>query len=259
MSATSRPLALVTGASRGIGRAAALSLAARGYDLALLDLPACAADAAVTGAEAAKRGARADFVAGDIAEIGAHADLVAHACQWHGTLDVLVNNAGISVARRGDILDVAPESLDRVLGVNLRGTFFLTQAVARAMLRAPVPARPRAIVTVTSANALIASPDRAEYCLAKTALSMMVKLYALRLAGAGIACYEVRPGIIRTEMTRVATQKYDRLIADGLTPIARWGEPEDVGRVIACLAAGELPFVTGDAVHVDGGLHIHKL
>ncbi|HYX92795.1 MAG TPA: SDR family oxidoreductase, partial [Myxococcaceae bacterium] len=118
---------------------------------------------------------------------------------------------------------------------------------------------PRSIVTVTSANAVIASPDRAEYCFSKTALSMLVKVFALRLAEAGVACYEVRPGIIRTDMTRVAAEKYDRLISAGLTPIPRWGEPEDVGRAIACLAAGDLPFMTGDAIHIDGGLHIQKL
>ncbi len=259
MSDALRPLALVTGASRGIGRAAALALAARGFDVAVLDLASCAADAARTCAEVERRGAHANFIAGDIADLAAHAGVVAQACRRHGTVDVLVNNAGISVAQRGDILDVTPQGFDHVVEVNLRGTFFLTQTVARMMLQAPVPPRPRSIVTVTSANAVIASPDRAEYCLTKTALSMLVKLFALRLGGAGIACYEVRPGVIRTDMTRVASAKYDRLIADGLTPIARWGEPEDVGRVIAALAAGELPFVTGDALHVDGGLHIHRL
>jgi NAD(P)-dependent dehydrogenase (short-subunit alcohol dehydrogenase family) len=157
------------------------------------------------------------------------------------------------------VLDVSAESFDRVLGVNLRGTFFLTQAVARRMLDTPASRHARSIVTVTSANAIVAGPDRAEYCLSKSALSMMVKILALRLGGAGIACYEVRPGVIRTDMTRVATEKYDRLIANGLTPIARWGEPDDVGRAIASLAAGDLPFMTGDAVHIDGGLHIQKL
>jgi NAD(P)-dependent dehydrogenase (short-subunit alcohol dehydrogenase family) len=120
-------------------------------------------------------------------------------------------------------------------------------------------APPRSVITITSANATLAAPDRAEYCFSKTALSMMVKIFAVRLGAAGIACYEVRPGVIRTDMTAVAAQKYDRLIGDGLTPIARWGEAGDVGRVVATLAAGDLPFVTGDAVHVDGGLHIHKL
>ncbi|HEX8011636.1 MAG TPA: 3-ketoacyl-ACP reductase [Casimicrobiaceae bacterium] len=256
---TFQPVALVTGASRGIGRAAALALAGRGFDLALVDLSTTAADMEITRERAAGLGARSEFIAADIGDLGAHARIVAAACARSGAIDVLVNNAGISVAQRGDLLAVSPQSFDRVLGVNLRGTFFLTQAVARSMLETPAPDRPRSIVTVTSANAVIASPDRAEYCISKTALSMMVKVFALRLAESGIGCYEVRPGVIRTDMTRVAKDKYDRLIGAGLTPIARWGEPEDVGRAVACLAAGELSFVTGDALHVDGGLHIHKL
>jgi NAD(P)-dependent dehydrogenase (short-subunit alcohol dehydrogenase family) len=236
-----------------------LALARRGFDLALLDLASASADAEITAEQAADLGAKSDFIAADIGDIAGHARVVAAACARTGTIDVLVNNAGISVARRGDLLAVSAESFDAVLDVNLRGTFFLTQSIATKMLETPTPPRTRAIVTVTSANATIASPDRAEYCLSKTALSMMVKLFALRLADSGIACYEVRPGVIRTDMTRVATGKYDRLIAEGLTPIARWGEPEDVGRAIALLASGELSFVTGDALHVDGGLHIHRL
>jgi NAD(P)-dependent dehydrogenase (short-subunit alcohol dehydrogenase family) len=254
-----RPLALVTGASRGIGRAAAVALAGRGFDLALVDLSATSADIAITCEQTTTIGAHSDFIPADLGDVAAHASVVAAACARTGSIDVLVNNAGISVGQRCDILAVSAESFDRVLGVNLRGTFFLTQAVARKMLETPAPGQPRSIVTVTSANAVMASPDRAEYCLSKTALSMMVKLFALRLGEAGVGCYEVRPGVIRTDMTRVAKDKYDRLIAEGLTPIARWGEPEDVGRAIACLASGELSFVTGDALHVDGGLHIHKL
>ena len=162
------------------------------------------------------------------------------------------------MAVRGDLLDVSSESFDRVLGINLRGTFFLTQAVARRMLADAPSGHPRSIVTISSANAIIASPDRGEYCVAKAGLAMMTRLYALRLAAAGIGVYEIRPGVIRTDMTKVATAKYDKLIAEGLTPIARWGEPEDVGRAAAMLARGELSFVTGEAINVDGGLHIQK-
>jgi NAD(P)-dependent dehydrogenase (short-subunit alcohol dehydrogenase family) len=253
-----KPIALVTGGNRGIGRAAVLALAARGFDIAFSDL-AETDDTARTRREAEARGARVGFAAGDIADLESHAAIVEAAYALAGRLDVLVNNAGVSVALRGDVLDVTPESFDRVLGVNLRGTFFLTQRAARRMLADAAPPYPRSIVTITSANAVIAAPDRAEYCYAKTALSMMVKILALRLGAAGIACYEIRPGIIRTGMTAVAAEKYDRLIAEGLTPVARWGEADDVGRVVAAMAAGELPFVTGDALHVDGGLHIHKL
>jgi NAD(P)-dependent dehydrogenase (short-subunit alcohol dehydrogenase family) len=252
-----RPRALVTGGNRGIGAGIVLALARRGFDVVIADV-AQTDDTARTSAAAEQAGARVAFVAADIAELGGHARLVDAA--WSGgRIDTLVNNAGVSVAHRGDVLDVTPESFDRVMGVNLRGTFFLTQAVARRMLAdAPGPAH-RSIVTISSANAVVVAPDRAEYCFAKTALSMLAKVFATRLAPHGIASYEVRPGVIRTDMTRVAAAKYDKLIGEGLTPIARWGEPDDVGRTVATLACGDLPFVTGDAVHVDGGLHIHRL
>lgn len=253
-----KPIALVTGGNRGIGRGAVLALAQRGFDIAFTDL-ADTEDTAVTRREAEARGARVAFAPGDIADLGNHARIVDAAYSLGGTLDVLVNNAGVSVSNCGDVLDIAPESFDRVLGINLRGTFFLTQMTARPMLVDRPAQHPRAIITISSANAVIASPDRAEYCFAKTALSMMVKIFAVRLGEAGIACYEIRPGIIRTDMTAVAAEKYDRLITNGLTPIARWGEAHDIGRAVAAMAAGELPFVTGDALHVDGGLHIHKL
>jgi NAD(P)-dependent dehydrogenase (short-subunit alcohol dehydrogenase family) len=253
-----RPIALVTGGNRGIGRGVVLALARRGFDVTIADL-AENDDTRETRRAAESLGARTGFVAADIADLAGHPRVVEAAWGLGGRLDALVNNAGVSVAKRGDLLEVTPESFDRVIGINLRGTFFLSQAIARRMLEDAPGGAHRSIVTISSANATIASPDRAEYCLAKAALSMMARMLALRLAPAGIASYEVRPGIIRTEMTRVATAKYDRLIAEGITPIARWGEPEDIGRAVATLAAGELPFVTGDALHVDGGLHIHRL
>lgn len=252
-----RPLALVTGGNRGIGRGIVLALAGRGFDIALVDLSAND-DTAVTIDQAQRAGADVRFVPGDIAATATHADLLDRALAGR-PLHTLVNNAGISSPVRGDVLEVTPEQFDPVLDVNLRGTFFLTQAVARRMLRVTPGARGRSIITITSANAVIVAPDRAAYCFAKTALSMMVKVFAVRLANAGIACYEIRPGIVRTDMTRVAAARYDRLIADGLLPEARWGEPEDVGRAAAALAAGELPYMTGDALHVDGGMHIHRV
>jgi NAD(P)-dependent dehydrogenase (short-subunit alcohol dehydrogenase family) len=253
-----KPVALVTGGNRGIGRAIVIALARRGFDVAIADL-AETVDTDATRREAEACGARTAFVPGDIARPEEHERLVAAPYALGGRLDVLVNNAGVSVAKRGDVLDVTPQEFDRVLGVNLRGTFFLSQAASRRMLADPERGWPRSIVTISSANAFMVSEDRAEYCLAKTALSMMVKIFAARLGKSGIASYEVRPGVIRTEMTRVATEKYDRLIAGGLSPIPRWGEPVDVGRAVAALASGDLPFMTGDAFHVDGGLHIHRL
>jgi NAD(P)-dependent dehydrogenase (short-subunit alcohol dehydrogenase family) len=252
-----KPIALVTGGNRGIGRGIVLALARRGFDIAIADIVE-ADDTRRTRDEAEAHGARTTFVCADIADLSQHARIIDSAEALGGHVDVLVNNAGISVAQRGDVLDVSVESFDRVLDVNLRGTFFLTQAVARRMLETPSP-NARSIITISSINAIIASPDRAEYCLAKTALSMMVKIFALRLGEAGIPVYEIRPGVIHTDMTAKAKEKYDRMIDEGLSPIRRWGEPDDIGRTVAALACAELPFVTCDALHVDGGLHIHKL
>ncbi len=209
----------------------------------------------------AARARRAIFVAQDIADLGAQAEFVERVWAGFGTLDCLVNNAGVQVAVRGDILDVTPESFDRVLGVNLRATFFLTQAVARRMLaQSRVPGDPqRSIVTISSANARTVGPNRAEYCMAKSGLSMMNQLFAHRLADADVMCYEIRPGIIRTDMTAGAFDRYDPLIRDGLTPVRRWGEPADVGATVAALARRLLPFNTGDAFNVDGGLHMRVL
>ena len=252
-----RPVALVTGASRGIGRGIALALAKGGFDLVLLDLVRDA-DAEATLAAVAGHGASASFVVADIADLDAQREAVAAAWATSGGIDCLVNNAGVSVARRGDLLDVTPEAFDRVLDVNLRGTFFLTQDVARRMVAAGPRGHPRSIVTISSSNAEIASPERAEYCLSKAALGMLTRLLAVRLAAEGIMAYDIRPGLISTDMTRASRAKYDRMLAEGFTPIARWGEPDDVGRAVALLARGELPFVTGEAIHVDGGMHIHR-
>ncbi len=256
--AKARPAALVTGARRGIGRAIAVALARQGFDVIVNDLERDA-DADATLAEAEAAGGRAVFVAGDVADLDGHAGLVDAAWAAFDGLDCLVNNAGVSVAQRGDLLAVTPDSYDRLLRINLRGPFFLTQAVARRMLAAGDGRIGRSIVNIASANAFAASPDRGEYCLSKVGVSMMTRLYALRLGGHGIAVHEVRPGVIRTAMTAVARERYDRRIAEGLTPMPRWGEPEDVGRTVAALAGGALPFSTGDAFHVDGGLHIHRL
>ena len=243
-----KPVAFVTGGNRGIGRAILLALAQRGFDVALADT-AETADTEITRHAAEAFGARTVFVRADIADLTQHARVIDAVYELSGRLDTLVNNAGVSVARRGDVLDVTPESFDRVLDINLRGR----------MLADSAGPHPRSITTISSANAVLVSADRAEYCFSKTALSMMVKIFALRLGEAGIASYEIRPGIVRTEMTAVAEEKYDRLIRDGLTPIKRWGESDDVGRTVAALACGDLPFMTGDAIHVDGGLHIQKL
>jgi 3-oxoacyl-[acyl-carrier protein] reductase len=255
--APARRRVLVTGARRGIGRAIAYAFADGGYDVLVNDIVDDDASRETLSGLAA-RGARASFLQADIADLDGHRAFVERAFSEFSGLDVLVNNAGISVAKRGDMLDATPQSFDRLIAVNLRGPFFLTQAVARHWL-AEKSASARVIINIASANAEAASIDRAEYCLSKTGIGMMTKLYALRLAEVGINVFEIRPGIIRTDMTAVVRESYESRIAAGLTPIRRWGEPEDIGRAAAALASGDFRFSTGEVVHVDGGLHIARL
>ena len=252
---TGRPLALVTGARRGIGAAIALELAARGHDLAVVDLGREEPTEAIEALQ--RKGARARHFALDLADVDAHAALVDDVVAWGGPLSVLVNNAGIGSPARGDLLDVAPQAFDTVLGVNLRGTFFLTQTVARHMLAVPVSGA-RSIVIVSSVSAAMASIERGDYCVSKSGLAMVSRLFALRLAEAGIGVFEVRPGIIRTPMTAGVSARYGERIAGGLVPMARWGTPEDVARAVAALADGSLAFATGSVIDVDGALSIPR-
>jgi NAD(P)-dependent dehydrogenase (short-subunit alcohol dehydrogenase family) len=184
--------------------------------------------------------------------------LIEAVAAWAGGLDCLVNNAGISSHLRGDLLDLATASFDDVMGVNLRGSFFLTQAAARWML-ARRSDHYRSILFVSSVNAVMASPERGDYCVSKAGLSMAARLFALRLAEAGIGVFELRPGIIRTAMTEVAAERHQRRIAEGLVPAGRWGAPEDIGRAAVPLATGTMAFATGSAIELDGGLSISRL
>jgi 3-oxoacyl-[acyl-carrier protein] reductase len=256
-----RPAAFVTGGRRGIGRAICWALAEGGFDIVVNDI---VEDEAVgdtlSGIES--RGGQAMFLRSDVADLAGHAALAGAAWEAFGGIDCLVNNAGVQVAVRGDLLDTTAESWDRLLGINLRGPFFLTQRIARQMIATP-PRRGnggrRAIVNIASINAEFASTNRGEYCISKAGVSMMTSLFALRLAPHGITVNEIRPGVIRTDMTAPVKASYERQIADGLSPIARWGEAEDVGRAVAALASGAFPFTTGEALHVDGGLHIRRM
>ncbi|MFM2343365.1 MAG: hypothetical protein RLZZ592_3018 [Pseudomonadota bacterium] len=260
-SALPRPLALVTGGLRGIGRAIAEHLAAEGFDLAVVDLdaPGDLADTLLTALAGA--GAQARYARLDIADLAAHGPVLdALAADFGRPVDCLVNNAGIASRPLTDVLDIAPEAFDRSLSINLRGTFFLTQAVARRMLAVPAPAGvPRSVIVITSIAAELVSTDRAPYCIGKSALSTVTRLFATRLAAHGIAVHEVRPGFIRTDMTASAgTEVIDRWIAEGRVPVPRWGTPQDVGQVVATLAGGRLPYTTGQPIWVAGGLNIAR-
>ncbi|WP_043532040.1 3-ketoacyl-ACP reductase [Litchfieldella xinjiangensis] len=248
--------ALVTGAARGIGRGCAEALASQGFNLIVNDL-AMSEDLEKTIAAVEAHGQKAIPVTGDIADVALHKEIVDKAWDGFGGINCLINNAGISVPQRDDLLKVTPESFDKLINVNLRGTFFLTQEVAKRMLDMH-DQQYNSIITVSSANSHAASPDRGEYCISKSGLSMMTKLFAIRLAEQGIKVYEVRPGVIRTNMTGVAKERYDRLFSQGFTPINRWGEASEVGKVIATLASNSLPYTTGETIHVDGGLHIPR-
>lgn len=255
----SRPVAVVTGAGRGIGRAIALELANAGYDLALPLLKTADADAESVEAAARARGAAVHLLTFDLADVAGHRSTARAIVSRFGRLDCLVNNAGIGTPARGDLLDLTPEIFDTVMGVNLRGTLFFTQACVREMTALGDAGHPRSVVTITSVSAELASPERTDYCISKAGLSMAVKALALRLAPEGIAVFEVRPGIIRTPMTAPVSGRYDARIADGLVPAGRWGEPEDVAATVAALASGRLSFSTGSIVNVDGGLSLPRL
>jgi NAD(P)-dependent dehydrogenase (short-subunit alcohol dehydrogenase family) len=252
-----RPVALLTGAVRGIGRACALALARCGFHLALNDLESeetCSL-ALDLAAEIAAAGAESIFVPGDVSQLDRHAVLIASVLERWGRLDCLVNNAGVPARKRGDLLDVAAENFDRCIAVNTRAVFFLSQAVARYMVSAKAAdAVHRSIIDITSSNARAVSITRGEYCVSKAALSMTTRLFAARLAGEGIGVYEVRPGIIATDMTKPAKAQYDTMIGAHLVPAERWGYPEDVASTVACMAEGRLRYTVGQAVTVDGGL-----
>jgi 3-oxoacyl-[acyl-carrier protein] reductase len=255
-----RRAALVTGGTRGIGLGIARALAGGGFDLAVNGVREATAVASVVE-ELRSAGGEVHYVRADVGSGEGRERLLAEVRERLGRLHVLVNNAGVAPSVRADLLEADEESFDRLLRINLKGPYFLTQAVARWMLTQKDEEAGYAgcIVTVTSVSATVASPNRGEYCVSKAGLAMMSRLWAVRLAEAGIPVYEVRPGIIRTDMTAGVATTYDTLIADGLVPEKRWGTPEDVGLAVAALARGELPYATGAVVVVDGGLTLPRL
>ncbi len=244
---------LVTGARRGIGKAIALAMADAGFDVAVSDIEDGGALSQVAQAITAK-GRKAAAIVADIAKPDAHQRLLDEAvAALGGPLTTLVNNAGVSVLSRGDLLDVTQESFDRCISVNTRGTFFLTQAFARRLRGSPSKSH-RSIINITSTNAEAASIQRGEYCISKAGAAMITKLFASRLSDEGIGVYEIQPGFIATDMTAPSRGKYDTLIEGGLTVIKRFGEPEDVARIAVTMAQGLIPYTVGQVVRADGGL-----
>jgi len=261
-------VALITGASRGIGRGIALELAKLGWDLVInfagnttaanQTVRDCAAAATSAG-----RSIRTEICQADISQSADRQKLIEFTRATFGRLDLLVNNAGVAPAMRADILEASEESFDRLIAINVKGPYFLTQLAAKWMIelvqssKSQVPS-PK-IITITSVSAYAASTNRGDYCMSKAALSMLTPLFATRLAAHGINVFEIRPGIITTDMTGPVKEKYDKLITEGLTPIQRWGTPEDIGKAVAAIASDALPFSTGEVINVDGGFHLRRL
>lgn len=247
-------VALITGGSRGIGKGIALALAGSGWDL-LINYRSNEGAAKETAAECRARGVRVEIVQGDVSVGEDRARMVGEMRAKFGRIDLLVNNAGVAPEKRVDILEATEESFDRLISINTKGPYFLTQAIARWM----VEQKGGQIVTISSISGYAASVARGDYCVSKAGLSMMTKLFAARLAEFGIGVFEIRPGIIATDMTAGVKEKYDALIANGLSPIARWGTPEDIGKAVVAIASGAFPFSTGEVFNVDGGFHLRIL
>lgn len=261
----SPPAILVTGASRGIGRGIALELAGAGWSVAIhyvRDERAASSTADDCRVRATSSAQQFPIIQGDIAIAADRSRVFAATVEALGPVDALINNAGMAPRVRADILDATEASFDEVLDVNLKGPYFLSQLTARGWLARPKQSRlPGAykLIFVTSISAATASVNRGEYCISKAGLSMACALWAARLAGEGISVVEIRPGIMATDMTASVRDKYDHLIAQGLVPQRRWGEPADVGRTVRAVLDGSLPYSTGQVLHVDGGFHLRTL
>jgi len=257
---TNRPVALVTGGTRGIGLGCSRALAEAGFDLALNGMRE---ESQVNDTLTQLRDLGSDvlYCSGDIGSSDARKAILAAVRSHFGRLHVLVNNAGVAPRERKDLLEATEESFDYVLGTNLKGPYFLTQAAARWMVDQKQESErfEAAIINVSSISATVASVNRGEYCVSKAGISMMTLLFASRLGEYGIPVYEVRPGVTKTDMTSGVTDKYDQLIKDGLCVTPRWGFPEDVGKAVRLLAEGQLPYSTGQVIMVDGGLTLPRL
>jgi NAD(P)-dependent dehydrogenase (short-subunit alcohol dehydrogenase family) len=255
----SRPVALVTGGTRGIGLGVARALSREGWSLVLGGTRPSGDVAAVLEALAAA--GPVHYIAADLASAADRRRLLDEVHERYGAVNALINNAGRAPRVRADLLEAGEDSFEELLRTNLQGPYFLTQGIARAQVarRQHEETFAAAVVFITSVSAELASINRGEYCVSKAGLSMAARLFALRLAADGIPVYEVRPGIIATDMTAGVREVYDRRIAEGLVPDQRWGTPDDVGRVVAALLRGDVPYATGTVLHVDGGLSIPRM
>ncbi|HEX8552829.1 MAG TPA: 3-ketoacyl-ACP reductase [Abditibacteriaceae bacterium] len=251
-------IAIVTGAGRGIGRGIAIELARLGHSV-VINYAGNSAAAEECLQLVQEAGGDGITVKADVSSADDRARLVSETVERYGRIDLLVNNAGVAPDVRADILEAGEESFDRLIGINLKGPYFLTQLVANQMIAQPKTEARSQIVTVTSMSVYTASVNRGDYCISKAGLGMLTALYAARLAEYGIGVYEVRPGVIATDMTGGVKEKYDALIENGAWPIKRWGEPSDVGRAVAAIARGDFPFSTGEVFNVDGGFHLRTL
>jgi 3-oxoacyl-[acyl-carrier protein] reductase len=257
------PVSLITGSSRGIGRGIALELAKRGtHDIVInyAGNEAAAAECRELCASASGGKIRIEIVQGDVSSAADRERMIGFVREKFGRLDLLVNNAGVAPHVRADLLDASEESFDRLISINLKGPYFLTQLAARLIIDSkPIEPFARAVVNVTSISAFTVSANRGEYCVAKAGLAMMTKLYAVRLAEFGITVFEIQPGVIATDMTGPVKEKYDKLFAEGLAPINRWGQPADIGKAVVAVAEGLFPYATGQVFNVDGGFHLQRI
>ena len=256
-----KPVAVITGASRGIGRAVAISMASEGFDIAAIARSVDSEGMEILGPEIEKRGAEFFPVGFDISCTSCQTEVVSNILERYGRIDFLVNNAGVAPLQRNDLLDMTEESYDRVMNINLKGPIFFAQKIAKEMiwLRQQISDYKPAIVFMTSVSSVRSSTNRAEYCVSKAGLSMASLVFADRLAKEEIRVFEVRPGIIQTDMTAKIRDKYDKFIQDGNVPQKRWGFPEDIGKAVASIARGDWDFSTGMVFEISGGLNIQKL
>lgn len=252
--------ALITGGTRGIGLGIAIALAKEGIDLAINGVRDDS-EVEPTIRELSAYGVKVAYFRGDISEKKVRSSMVSSVCERFGKINFLVNNAGIPPPERRDILEATEENFDRVISVNLRGPYFLTQLVANRMIqfKKAWPGDPFCVINISSVSASVASVNRGEYCISKAGVSMATRLWASRLGEFGINVYEIQPGIIDTDMTIAAKEKYDRLISQGLTIQPRWGTPEDVGKIAAALVRGSMPYSTGQVIMADGGMSLPRL